>query len=237
MNPDIDPKKFGELVKQANDPQPVKQETSRPVTLPSYIRAKMSASKFFDEHPVIADILSYYIIPAFQNGIHKTASAALDFFILDRDLRPSGNKNGGVYVYSDSRKDYTSYSSQPRYYTASYIGSDGKIKPITADKYRRPSSASFVRIPKRDLDGNLVPWTIGEVEEMSDIIHTKCEQCIEHSDYVSVNDFYDICGQSGAPTTSLMYGWPSIAKLSVIRDPDDPCYIIASMGMDPTEIK
>lgn len=229
MNPDLDPRKFGELAKQANNPPATKRDET-PFTIPAIIRRNMAESEFWKEHPILSDIISYYVVPAVTTGVHKTASAFLDFFILDRPLRPSNAKNGNVYIYNDgtNRTNYVGYS-QPAS-TAAYIGEDGKTRPITSDRYRRPSKASYVRILGER------PWNQAEIDGMWESVSNQLEACINHSDWISVQDFYDACGQSGAPSTATKYGWRSMKGLSIVLDPEDPCVMIVRMGSDPEQI-
>lgn len=230
MNPDLDPRKFGEIVSQANNKPDVKKDDI-PFTIPAIIRKNMADGEFWKDHPILSDIISYYVVPSVTSGVHKVATASLDFFILDRPLRPSNQKSGNVYIYNDgtTRTNYAGYSQQQ--FSASYVGADGKTRPITSDKYRRPSKASYVRIPGER------PWNEAEIDGMWESVSTQLEACIQRSGWVSVQDFYDACGQPGAPSTATKYGWRSIGGFSIVLDPEDPCIMIVRMGSDPNQIE
>jgi hypothetical protein len=230
MNPDLDPRKFGEIVSQANNKPDVKKDDT-PFTIPAIIRKNMAEGEFWKDHPMVSYIISYYVVPSLTSGVHKVATAFLDFFILDRPLRPSNQKNGNVYIYNDSpnRTNYAGYS-QPQF-SASYVGADGKARPITSDKYRKPSRAGYVRIPGER------PWTEPEIEGMWESVEDRLVECIKRSGWFSVQDFYDACGQAGAPTTATRYGWQSVAGFGIMLDPEDPRIMIVRMSSDPEEIK
>ena len=235
MNPDIDPRKFGEVAKPKDTTPAVKPDEPIRITLPAMARRHMQNSEFFKNHPIISDLISFYALPSAQSGVHKLLSGLIDFFILDRDLKPSNSKNGNVYIYNDRDNGYRGYDS---YYgnngfSASYVGADGKTKPITADRYRKPSKASFVRIPHYDPTGELCPWSTWESETMADSITNHLSRCVENGEWASVQDLYDACGQSGAPSTATEHGWPSIGRVEIYIDPYDKCYLIVKMPDEP----
>ena len=236
MNPDVDPNKFGELVKQANTPpaKPVVEE-QRPITIPGIIKYKMDNSEFCKDHLIISDILRYYVIPSAQSGFHKAVTACVDFFIMGRDLKPSTNKKGNIYIYADGNKeynDYSSYSQSDKPFQATYVNS----RTRTVDKYRGSSKASYIQIPHFDENGNQIPWTEPEIEAMSEQILDHLQACIEASDFASVQDFYEACGQGSAPATANKFGWPSIAKLTIAPDINDSSVLIVRIPGEPVEI-